>query len=156
MFYLIFFILVSFAKFFFPIYPAKRVVMYHMTSKKAAMKIMQDGFDPKRARSKAFGAGINVSSEIMEVLRYAPEGDDPCIIFCMVTYHRAMPNESDVTQMIHEVREDGTEIWYSKPKYMDPPPGYDALCCDDIYVLPSSWQVIPMFMIPCQLLLKND
>ena len=145
-----------FATFFFPIYPLKRVIMYHMTSKKAAMKIMQDGFDPKRARSKAFGAGINVSSEIMEVLRYAPECDDPCIIFCMVTYHRAMLNESDVTQMIHEVREDGTEVWYSKPKYMDPPAGYDALCCDDIYVLPSSWQVIPMFMIPCQLLLKND
>lgn len=141
--------------FFFPIYPLKRVIMYHMTSKNAAMKIMKYGFDPKRARSKAFGAGINVSSQIMEVLRYASD-DHPCIIFCMVKYHRAMPNESDVTQMIHEVREDGTEIWYSKPKYMYPPPGYDALCYDDIYVLPSSWQVIPMFMIPCQLLLKND
>jgi hypothetical protein len=141
---------------FFKVTLPKRVIMYHMTSRKAAMKIMQHGFDPKKARSKAFGAGINVSSEIMEVLRYAPEGNDPCIIFCMVTYHRAMPNESDVTQMIHEVSEDGTEIWYSKPKYMDPPPGYDALCCDDIYVLPSSWQVIPMLMIPYQLLLKND
>ena len=74
----------------------------------------------------------------------------------MVTYHQAMPNESDVRQMIHEVREDGDEVWYSKPKYMDPPPGYDALCCDDIYVLPSSWQVIPMFMISCQPLLKNN
>ena len=143
MFYLIFFILVSFAKFFFPIYPPKRVVMYHMTSKKAAMKIMQDGFDPKRARTTA------LALKIMEVLQYAPD-DDPCIIFCMVTYRRGKPNESDVTQMIHEVCEDGAELWYSKPTYMHPPPGYDALCCDDIYVFPSSEQVIPMFFIPFQ------
>ena len=141
--------------FFFPTYTPKRVIMYHMTSRNAAIKIIQDGFDTKRARSKAFGAGINVSCEIMEVLRYAPD-DNPCIIFCMITYHRAMPNESDCAQMIHEVLEDGTEEWFSKPKYMHPPPGYDALYCDDIYVLPSSWQVIPLFMISCQQLLKNN
>jgi hypothetical protein len=96
-----------------------------------------------------------VSFEIREVIKYAPD-NQPCIIVCMVTYHRAMPNESDVTQMIHEVRQDGTQDWYSKPKYMHPPPGYDALCYHDIYVLPSSWQVIPMFMISCQPLLKNN
>jgi hypothetical protein len=142
----------NFATFFFPIHPPKRVIMYHMTSRKSAMEIMWDGFDPKRARTKAFGAGINVSSELKEVLQYAPD-DEPCIIFCMVTYHRAMPNESDGTQMIHEVSKDGAEVWYSKPKYMDPPPGYDALCCDDVYVFPSSEQVIPIFFIPCQKLL---
>ena len=134
----------------------KRVIMYHMTSRKAAMKIMQDGFDPKRARSKAFGEGINVSSEMNEVLQYAPKDDVPCIIFCMVTYHRAIPNDSDCKQMIHEVSEDGTEAWFSKPKYMHPPPGYDALCYDDIYVFPLSEQVIPMFMVSCQSLLKNN
>ena len=149
-------LVVNFATFFFPINPPKRVIMYHMTSKESAMEIMRGGFDPKRARSKAFGEGISVSSEIMEVLRYAPEGINPCIIFCMVTYCRAMPNESDVTQMIHEVCEDGAEVWYSKPTYMHPPPGYDALCCDDIYVFPSSEQVIPIFMIPFQPLLKNN
>ena len=156
MFYLIFFILVSFAKFFFPIYPPKRVIMYHMTSTKSAMKIMQVGFDPKRARSKAFGAGINVSSEIMEVLRYAPEGINPCIIFCMVTYCRAMPNESDVTQMIHEVCEDGAEVWYSKPTYMHPPWGYNVLRSGKIWVFPSSEQVIPIFFIRCQKLLPAN
>ena len=144
-----------FAKFFFPIHPPKRVIMYHMTSKKAALNIMKHGFDPKRARIKAFGDGINVSSEFNEVLRYAHD-DEPCIIFCMVTYHRAMSNESDVTQMIHEVREDGAKLWYSKPTYMHPPQGYDALCCDDIYVFPSSEQVIPIFFIPCQKLLTAN
>jgi hypothetical protein len=144
-----------FAKFFFPIYPPKRVVMYHMTSRTAAKRILQEGFDPRKAKTYSFGRGINVSSKIEDVLRYAPD-DQACIIFCMVTYHRAMMNESDDTQMIHEVLEDGTEVWYSKPKYMDPPPGYDALCCDDIFVLPSSWQVIPMFFLQCQPLLKNN
>jgi hypothetical protein len=62
-----------FATFFFPIDPPKRVIMYHMTSRKSAMKIMWDGFDLKRARTKALGAGINVSSEFNEVLRYAPD-----------------------------------------------------------------------------------
>jgi hypothetical protein len=155
MFFLIFLVFVYFAKFFFPVYPPKRVIMYHMTSRNAATKIMQDGFDPNRARSKAFGSGINVSSEFMHVLQYSPD-NHPCIIFCMATYHQAMLNESDIHQLIHEVLEDGTEISYSKPKYMDPPPGYDALCYDNIYVFPSSWQVIPMFMISCQLLLKNN
>lgn len=144
-----------FATFFFPIDPPKRVIMYHMTSRKSAMKIMWDGFDLKRARTKALGAGINVSSEFNEVLRYAPD-DEPCIIFCMVTYRRAMSNESDVTQMVHEVSEDSAELWYSKPMHMHPPPGYDALCCDDIYVLPSSEQVIPIFFIPCQKLLTAN
>lgn len=144
-----------FATFFFPIDPPKRVIMYHMTSRKSAMEIKRDGFDLKRARTKALGAGINVSSEFNEVLRYAPD-DEPCIIFCMVTYRRAMPNESDVTQMVHEVCEDGAELWYSKPTYMHPPPGYDALCCDDIYVFPSSEQVIPIFFIPCQKLLTAN
>ena len=100
-----------FATFFFPINHPTRVIMYHMTSRKSAMEIIRDGFDPKRARTKAFGAGINVSSEFNEVLRYAPD-DEHCIIFCMVTYRRAMPNESDITQMIHEVCDDGAELWY--------------------------------------------
>ena len=116
---------------------------------------VSNGFDPKRARTKAFGAGINVSSEFNEVLRYAPD-DEPCIIFCIVTYHRAMLNESDVTQMIHEVREDGAEVWYSKPTYMHPPWGYNVLCCDKIWVFPSSEQVIPIFFIPCQKLLPAN
>jgi hypothetical protein len=42
-----------FATFFFPIDPPKRVIMYHMTSRKSAMGIMRDGFDPKRARTTA-------------------------------------------------------------------------------------------------------
>lgn len=146
---------VNIATFFFPINPPKRVIMYHMTSRKSAQNIMKHGFDPKRARTKAFGAGINVSSEFSEVLRYAPD-DEPCIIFCMVTYHRGKPNESDVTQMIHEVCEDGAEVWYSKPTYMHPPPRYDALFCDDIYVFPSSAQVIPIFFIPYQKLLPAN
>jgi hypothetical protein len=144
-----------FATFLFPINPPKRVIMYHMTSRKSAQNIMKHGFDPKRARTKAFGAGINVSSEFNEVLRYAPD-DEPCIIFCIVTYHRGKPNESDVTQMIHEVCEDGAEVWYSKPTYMHPPPGFDALYCDDIYVFPSSAQVIPIFFIQCQKLLPAN
>jgi hypothetical protein len=144
-----------FAKFFFPIDPPKRAIMYHITSRKSAMEIMRDGFDPKRAKTKAFGAGINVSSEFNEVLRYAPD-DEPCIIFCIVTYHRAMLNESDVTQMIHEVCEDGAEVWYSKPTYMHPPWGYNVLCCDKIWVFPSSEQVIPIFFIPCQKLLPAN
>ena len=143
------------ATFFFPINSPKRVIMYHMTSRKSAQNIMKHGFDPKRARTKAFGAGINVSSKFNEVLRYAPD-DEPCIIFCIVTYRRALLNEPDVTQMIHEVCEDGAELWYSKPTYMHPPPGYDALFCDDIYVFPSSAQVIPIFFIPCQKLLSAN
>ena len=136
--------------------PPKQVVMYHMTTRESAIKIMQGGFDPRKARSKAFGEGINVSSKMKEVLQYAPKDDVPCIIFCMVTYHRAIPNDSDCKQMIHEVSKDGNEAWFSKPKYMHPPPGYDALCYDDIYVFPLSEQVIPMFMVSCQSLLKNN
>jgi hypothetical protein len=36
-------------------YPPKKVIMYHMTTRESAMKIMQGGFDPRKARSKAFG-----------------------------------------------------------------------------------------------------
>jgi hypothetical protein len=129
-------------------------VMFHMTSFSSALRIMKDGFDPSKARTKAFGHGINVSADLMEVLRYAPD-NDACIIVCIVRYTRAMPNESDCTQMIHEVYDDGSEVFYTKPKYMYPPEGYDALCYDDIYIFPSSEQVVPFFIIRCPNLLKN-
>lgn len=127
--------------------------MFHMTSLSSALRIMKHGFDPLKARTKAFGNGINVSANFLDVLQYAP--DDACIIVCIVRYTLAMPNESDCTQMIHEVFDDGSEAFYSKPKYMYPPEGYDALYADDIYIFPSSEQVIPFFLIRCQNLLKN-
>jgi len=123
-------------------------IMYHMTSLQSASTIMKDGFDPSKARSKAFGYGINVSTELEEVLRYAPD-HEACILFCIARYTRAMPNDSDCTQMVHEVCNDGRKVSYSKPKYMYPPLGYD------IYVFPSSEQVVPLFLIRCPNLLKN-
>ena len=64
--------------------------------------------------------------------------------------------EDACAKEVLSVREDGAKLWYSKPTYMHPPQGYDALCCDDIYVFPSSEQVIPIFFIPCQKLLTAN
>lgn len=92
-------------------------VHFHMTSLQSASTIMKDGFDPSRARSKAFGHGINMSTEFEEVHRYAPD-DEACIIFCIARYTRAMPNESDCTQMVHEVCDDGSKVSYSNSTWV--------------------------------------
>ncbi len=71
---------------------------------------MKDGFDPSKARTKALGHGINVSADLIELLRYATNHDA-----CIVRYTCAS------TQMIHEVYDDGSEVFYTKQKYMYPP-----------------------------------
>ena len=79
-----------------------------MTSLQSASTIMKDGFDLSKARSKAFGHGINVSTELEDVRRYAPD-DEACILFCIARYTRAM---------VHEVCDDGSKVSYSNSTWV--------------------------------------
>jgi len=124
----------------FHAYNAKHVeVMYHMTSKENAINIMKHGFDPSKSLQKAFGAGVNFSTEVEEVYRYASKTNN-YIIVSLVKYNKKKLNSSNIDEMVIE-----GDFGYSKPKYMHPPKGYNALYAHDIYVIPTSEQIYPMY-----------
>lgn len=127
----------------FHAYKAKHMeVMYHNTSKASAISILKNGFDPSKSRSKAFGAGVNFSTNVEDVYTYASKTNN-YIIVSLVKYNKKKENTTNIHDMVIE-----EDFGYSKPKYMHPPKGYNALYIDDIHVIPRSEQIYPMYAYP--------
>ncbi len=117
--------------------------MYHITTKENAVNILKTGFDPVKSRTKAFGEGVNFSNSIEHVLTYKTKTNN-YIIVSLVKYNKKKLNSSDVQNPIIGENELG-KFGYSKPKYMHPPKGYDALYAGDIFVIPNKNQIYPMY-----------
>jgi len=127
----------------FHTYKAKHMeVMYHNTSKANAISILKNGFNPSKSRMKAFGAGVNFSTKVEDVYTYASKTNN-YIIVSLVKYNKKKLNSSNPNEMVME-----EDFGYSKPTYMHPPKGYNALHVDDIYVIPTSEQIYPMYAYP--------
>jgi hypothetical protein len=118
-------------------------VMYHNTSKANAISILKNGFDPSKSRMKAFGAGVNFSTILEEVYRYNFAKTN-YIIVSLVKYNKKKLNSSNPDDMVMEEE----DFAYSKPTYMHPPKGYNALFYKDIHVIPTSEQIYPMYAYP--------
>ncbi len=118
--------------------------MFHITTKENAEKILKEGFDPTRSRTKAFGEGVNFSNNLEELSTYQTKKVN-CIIVSLVKYNKKKLNTSDIYNPVIGKNEFG-KFGYSKPKYMHPPKGYDALYSGDyIYVIPNKDQIYPMY-----------
>lgn len=120
----------------------KELTMYHITSKKNAITILNEGFNIKLSKRGAFGKGINLATDINHLRYYYDKEKINYIVVCKVKFYKKIVNTS------------GPEYieGYTKPKFETPPEGYDALFAKTspnnnyIYVIPNSEQVKPLYI----------
>jgi len=122
-------------------YPAKNIYqMFHLTNLQNAKRILSEGFNPNLAKTGAFGLGINLSTTIEDLEIYSNNKNN-ILLTCLVKYNKKRENFSNVTNK-NFFQKHG----YTKPKFIKPPEGYDALFSENIYVIPHKEQVYPMMM----------
>lgn len=125
-------------------YQAKNIeIMYHITTLENGKKIMKEGFDPTKSRTKAFGEGVNFTNNLDEVYTYKTKLNN-FVIISLVKYNKKKLNSSNIENMVMGENEYG-KFGYSKPKYMHPPKGYDALYSGNIFVIPNKNQIYPIY-----------
>lgn len=129
-------------------------IMFHLTDTKSARKIMKEGFKVQKSFYKAFGKGINLCPNILDILKYkrmrASGSGKVSILISKVLIGKAHGNYSDVQKIIEEVN--GAS--YSKPKFMRPRNGFDAMYSlkpnKQIYIIPCGERVLPIGLIEVQ------
>ena len=118
------------------------LTMYHITTKDNAINILENGFDINLSKRGAFGKGINLTTDIYHLRNYYSENneDDNYIVVCKVKFYKKMLNTSGPERM--------SDGYTTKPKFENPPEGYDALYGSgpEIYVIPNSEQVNPLYI----------
>jgi hypothetical protein len=114
---------------------------YHTTSCAAARSIAENGFDPSRARSVAFGRGVNLGTSTEQALLYASAAGTTCTLVCAVAVGRSHANRS----MVREGDAGGDTV----PLHMHPRPGFDSMhgARGRILVVPDPARVLPLVAV---------
>ena len=115
--------------------------MFHTTTCDAAQAIVRSGFDLSRARSHAFGVGVNLGRTTAQALMYVPPGAEPaCTLVCLVAAGRTHANRSVADP-------DGGRD--TVPVHMHPKPGFDSMtgARGAILVVADPRRVMPVFVV---------
>jgi len=121
-------------------YQAKNIYqMFHLTNLQNARKILSNGFNPQLSKRGAFGIGINLSTTIEDLNPYFDETNN-ILLTCLVKFNKKKENFS------RKNKNYWNKFGSTKPNFITPPPGYDALFNDNIYVIPNKEQVFPLIM----------
>ncbi len=101
-------------------------IMYHITSSKNAKSILKNGFDLTLSKSFAFGRGVNLTPAIDHLKEYYSNQKNTVIV-CMVKYNKLKYNSPYYNDFFsEESKAYFKKHEYSRPKYMNIPPGYDG------------------------------
>ena len=130
-------------------------LMFHITNRFAAREIAKVGFDISKSKLKAFGRGVNLCSELSDVINFhhmhASKLGLSTIIVCQVQIGKSHANKSFDDQIVK--LPDGNI--YSKPEYYKPKKGFDSMYSESpykkIWIIPSSARVYPSFLIDIKL-----
>jgi len=121
--------------------------LFHMTDYPNAERIVNSGFQVFCAKALSFGKGIYLANTAKETLKYGESFQSPTIIITQVCIGKAHPNSSDITKIVYSP--DGYA--YSKPRFLKPRRGYDAMHSNDleksIWVIPSAARVYPSYVL---------
>ena len=124
-------------------------LLFHVTRESASKKIKNEGFCVNLVRNLAFGKGVNLYSSVKSVYEHLERytvGERFVIFVCQTIIGAAHENSSDLKQIVFR-----NGAGFSKPRYLRPKPGYDAMYSNDaehsIWVIPSKKRVYPSYLV---------
>ena len=121
-------------------YKAENILqMFHLTNLQNAKKILTEGFNPQLSKVGAFGLGINLSTTIEDLEHYFDENNN-ILLTCLVKFNKKKENFSKRNKNYWN------KYHSTKPNFITPPPGFDALFSENIYVIPKKEQVYPILI----------
>jgi hypothetical protein len=126
-------------------------IFYHLTKCSSAQNILNNGFNIKFSKLRAFGKGINFCSEFKNIIKYygmySDRKERSALIINQVIIGKAHANSSDEQQIM--TNPDGS--YYTKPQFLSPKKGYDAMYSKtpykEIWVIPSTERIYPIYLI---------
>ena len=123
-------------------------ILYRISSVENALNIVENGFNSKYSKLRAFGKGINLTSTIDDLLYYVNmkknNNNNFAIIVCKVVISKTHINDpaNNNNKIFHN------KYGYSKPTYMGIKKGFNAMhnSYKIIWVIPSGKRIYPKYI----------